>query len=539
MSENYELIGKVRVDYSYYSGVEETGEVEDALLEIVKNTDKSSYGKVILEKKDYQILYYLSSSRENIINWFPISKNSKVLEIGAECGALTGVLCSKAASVVAVDPSKTKSLINAYRYRDYENLEIKVGEIENVLDHIEVKFDLITCLTGKCPDKNLIRTLKAKLSPEGRIVIATGNKNGLKYLAGCAHDDSAAYTRKELERLVDSAEFYYAYPDHRFPTTIYSDSFLPKKGELINNIRNFDSERYIHFDESTEYDYLIDEGIYPSFANSFVLVLGNEPEKERVIYAKISDERDTKLQIITEVIESADGKTVRKYCKNPEGMDHLRRIKDNEEKLRIVFEGKVDVCKSSLHENYIEFEYITGENIEDRLSHACGTHDESEIISVLNEYYDILKYMDNKEIVNVDLIPANIIVNDGKYTIIDYEWVTDEPTPIEFVFWRGLFSSISFSMLDDDIKNAIYDHYKLSKEIQELYFEREEAFQKTVSGSSVTLRDYIAAVPCKTRDLIHENEALVRKNNELEYEIQTIKNSRAWTILKKLGIFKG
>ena len=40
MSENYELIGKVRVDYSYYSGVEETGEVKDALLEIVKNTDK-------------------------------------------------------------------------------------------------------------------------------------------------------------------------------------------------------------------------------------------------------------------------------------------------------------------------------------------------------------------------------------------------------------------------------------------------------------------------------------------------------------------
>ena len=48
---------------------------------------------------------------------------------------------------------------------------------------------------------------------------------------------------------VEKYHFYYPYPDYKFPTTIFSDKHLPKKGELSNNLRNYDMDRMLLFDE--------------------------------------------------------------------------------------------------------------------------------------------------------------------------------------------------------------------------------------------------------------------------------------------------
>ena len=44
-------------------------------------------------------------------------------------------------------------------------------------------------------------------------------------------------------------QMYYPYPDYKFMTTLYSDRRLPKRGELSNNMRNFDRDRMQLFDE--------------------------------------------------------------------------------------------------------------------------------------------------------------------------------------------------------------------------------------------------------------------------------------------------
>ena len=74
-----------------------------------------------------------------------ISENaSGELEIGAGCGAVTGLLCRKCDRVVAVDLSKKRSTINATRNRDCDNLEIMVGNFEDI--QIEEKFDYVTLI---------------------------------------------------------------------------------------------------------------------------------------------------------------------------------------------------------------------------------------------------------------------------------------------------------------------------------------------------------------------------------------------------------
>lgn len=68
-------------------------------------------------------------------------------------------------------------------------------------------------------------------------------------------------------------KFYYPYPDYKLPTQIYSDGYLPKKGELNNNNRNFDKERIVTFDESKVYDTIIKEGLFHVYSNSYLVVI--------------------------------------------------------------------------------------------------------------------------------------------------------------------------------------------------------------------------------------------------------------------------
>ena len=104
-----EEIGKVRLDYSRYPGEDLycDGRVEDEILEIVKSLSPVEYAGVIAERKSWPILYHLSGLRENIVDWIPMRRTDKVLEVGSGCGAITGALARKqAVSPVWICPKR-------------------------------------------------------------------------------------------------------------------------------------------------------------------------------------------------------------------------------------------------------------------------------------------------------------------------------------------------------------------------------------------------------------------------------------------------
>ena len=273
-----EEIGKVKLDYSRYPGEDfyGDGKVEDEILDIVKNLSPVEYGGVIEERKSWPILYHLSPLRENIVDWIPMKKSDRVLEVGSGCGAITGALSRKAGSVTCVDLSKKRSLINAYRHSECENVTIHVGNFKDIEPDLPRDFDYI-CLIGvfeygqsyiggETPFHDFLKTLMSHLAKSGRIVIAIENKYGLKYFAGCKEDHLGTwfsgienyadgggvrtFSRRGLEKIfkscgVKESNFYYPYPDYKFMTTLYSDAYLPGKGELSNNLRNFDRDRML------------------------------------------------------------------------------------------------------------------------------------------------------------------------------------------------------------------------------------------------------------------------------------------------------
>ena len=307
-----EKIGKVTLDYEFYPGEDlySDGPVEKELLEIAKNYGEEELNQIIAEKNSWPILYHFSHIRQNIVEWLPITRNQKVLEIGSGCGPITGILAKKAKSVTCNDLSKMRSTINAYRNKNCDNVKIMVGNFQDVESSLTETYDYITLIGvfeysqgyigTEQPYVEMLRRISRHLAPGGKVVIAIENRLGLKYWAGCTEDHVGKYfeglenypdtkgvrtfSRKELSDIIDKAgnfktTFYYPYPDYKFPMTIYSDKRLPKKGELRDNFCNFDRNRIQLFNEGKVYDSLTDAGLFQEFSNSF-LVLVERKESE-------------------------------------------------------------------------------------------------------------------------------------------------------------------------------------------------------------------------------------------------------------------
>jgi 2-polyprenyl-3-methyl-5-hydroxy-6-metoxy-1,4-benzoquinol methylase len=300
-----ETIGKVKIEDRFYLGRELYADgAEDELLEIVKNHEVSEYEEIIKEKQEWAVLYHLSANRENIIDWMESDKEASVLEVGAGCGAVTGKLAEKYGKVTCIDLSKKRSLINAHRHKDADNLEIILGNYRDISEHLTEKYDMITLIGvfeyainymgTENPYEDFLVSLKEHLKPGGRMVIAIENKFGLKYWAGCVEDhgqivyegiegywntkSARTFTKNGLEEVIKRCgckveKWYYPYPDYKFPTCIYSDEYLPQIGELNNNFNNFDAERLLTFDESKVFDTIIEENLFPVYSNSFLLIV--------------------------------------------------------------------------------------------------------------------------------------------------------------------------------------------------------------------------------------------------------------------------
>ena len=296
-----EYIGKVKLNLDFYKG-EDTysdGDIEDKLLEVVKNgTDLEEF---LTTESEWPYLYYFSNIRHNILEWYDFGEGKSLLEIGAGCGAVTGLFCEKLDRVVAIDLSKRRSSINAYRNQAYDNLEIMVGNFQDI--ETDEKFDYVTLIGvleysiyyigSDDPFRDMLRRAKNYLKPGGKLIIAIENKYGIKYWAGSREDHTGGmfdgiegydgvdrvrtFSRHGLEKLVKESgftntEFYYPFPDYKMPIEIYSEDRLPNKGSIKTPSPAYDRDRLELFSEAKALDSICEDELFEEFANSFLVI---------------------------------------------------------------------------------------------------------------------------------------------------------------------------------------------------------------------------------------------------------------------------
>ncbi len=551
--EQREQIGKITLDYSKYPGEDFycDGAVEDEILGLVKDLAPIEYGKAIEEKKSWPVLYHLSPLRENIVEWIPMDKNAKVLEVGSGCGAITGALAKKAGQVTCVDLSKKRSLINAYRHTECDNVTIHVGNFKDIEPDLDKDYDYI-CLIGvfeygqsyiggDTPYEDFLKILKKHLKADGRLVIAIENKYGLKYFAGCKEDHLGTYFssienyadgggvrtfgRKGLEKIFKSVgmneyHFYYPYPDYKFMTSVYSDAYQPGKGELSNNLRNFDRDRMLLFDEKNAFDGIMEEGMFPFFSNSFLVVLGTDFDTK---FVKYSNDRAVDYAIRTEIHRTAEGeKSVRKYPLCEAAKDHVRQMAVAYENLKEKYEGgnlSINHCKlvEEGEELYAEFEFVEGTPLSELMDGCLEKDDLDGFHRYFKEYIERIGYNAEYPVADFDLIFANILVDGDKWTLIDYEWTFGKPIDTRELAFRAIYCYI----LENEKREKL-EHDRILQELEitetdaEGYRVQERDFQSFVTGkrmSMAQMRDLIGyrlMVPQKWIDKYQDSESVNR-----------------------------
>ena len=296
-----EKIGNISMNYDYYSGEDlynEGDETENMILEIVKNEE--DYGYSHEKYNEWPVLYHLSRQRENIVEPMDIRETDDVLEIGAGMGAVTGALAERAKHVDCIELSKRRSLVNAYRHREMDNIEIFVGNFQDIV--LEKQYDVITLIgvleyayhyiDSKTPYEDFIRKTVSMLKPGGRLYVAIENKLGMKYLAGynedhlfepfhgvqgyTRHDKAKTFSKEQLEKLLlengyQSLYFYYPFPDYKLPIVIHSDDTIENAELDFPEQSNYDAPVIETFRIVKAFESLRGSSERKTLANSFLV----------------------------------------------------------------------------------------------------------------------------------------------------------------------------------------------------------------------------------------------------------------------------
>ena len=558
--------------------------IQDKDLRELNNTIQSAKSdeelqKLMQESHSWTYMYHLAKGRTNLIEWLPENKEAKVLEIGAECGALTGMLARKYGAVVCLEVSQEKSEINQVRNGKLENVNFLTGRIEQVQ---ESDFNLIF-LVGSLPlaesyvttkddaYRTLLENCRNLLKADGRMILALPNKLGLKYFAGCREDYFGApftgvedyyyhkgmrtFGKNELTTLLknagfDRADWYYPYPDYRFMTSLYSDQYQPREGELTTNLVNYDQERYVLFDEAKAFDTLIREDLYREHANSFLVITGKKPISD-IVFSKYSAERDPQYALRTDIrYQSIDGQnsfedkigeqaefrdllTSDKTALLEEGKSHIAGIKTAYDHLTSQYAGsgiEIGPCRPGENEKSVTLNFIPGQNLQRLMEELIIQGRGADVKRIVDAYTERIlsaatddfamtddfrrvfggarlpEGLKTAKISDIDLIFSNLIIPDeagddiekivrADWSVIDYEWTFDFPIPVHFILHRCFYLATHQLMACPELNfEELIKGIGISPDESEQYLRMEEYFQNTIQGSLKPERNMLTQI---------------------------------------------
>ena len=250
------------------------GAVEDRLLALFSQADEGAIAleiqRILRDHPSWPEQVHLAPQRWHLLDWYPFRGTATLLELGAGCGALTGLFCERVAHVDALELSARRARIVQLRHRIRSNLRVLVGDLAHLAAR-GVRYDYVVAVgvleyagrygrppalpsSPQAPYRQLLHDVWSVLAPGGTLLLAIENQLGVRYLSGCAEDhygrplvgiedyieDTGVRTfgKVELQRLIEQAgmsveRFYYPVPDYKLPTAIYSDDLPPGSIEHI------------------------------------------------------------------------------------------------------------------------------------------------------------------------------------------------------------------------------------------------------------------------------------------------------------------
>jgi len=444
--------------------------------------------------------YHLSPVRHNLLKWYPFNPDGSVLEVGAGCGALTGLLCSKLKKVTALEYSEKRARVTAQRHCERPNLEVIVGGLQDF--ECEEQFDYITVIgvleyagqfhEGENPYQSFLAKLRNFLKPDGTLILAIENKIGLKYICGAQEDHTGrvfdsiydypypckvkTFSKKELTDLLYAAgfcslEWYYPLPDYKMPQEVISEEITPTDLDSIWRLfpaRTGRRRRKQVISERRLGKTLAQAGLFGEFANSFLVIARTKDVRQesrclRFIGANMA--RKSRFRTNKQISVNGREKIFILRPDNDEGTEFLHEIARREALAKTYFGKEADVITGRLNYKSLIYSYMPFPTMLELMSKAIGDGDSGFGRSWIDKYLQFLLRLPAKRCVPeefmrelgisdckiprpvrclrrgiVDCVPHNILIDEksNKYYVIDNEFTYDFPIPVDFLIWRAI-----------------------------------------------------------------------------------------------------
>ncbi|WP_405154092.1 glycoside hydrolase family 99-like domain-containing protein [Paenibacillus sp. FSL K6-0108] len=526
------------LNMEFYKGENEYTDgisVENEILEIVRNQGHVNHE--VLKNVSWPIFYHLSPLRENILNWYPFKEGCSILEVGSGCGALTGLLCEKANYVASVELTKTRATINYERHKHCDNLDIFVGNLENIT--FEGRFDYIivngvleyagSFISGTSPYETFLRRLSAYLNDDGSILVGIENRLGLKYFSGAKEDHTGelfegldgyktadrsvkTFSKNEIINLMDRSglktdQFYYPFPDYKFPDFIYTDDGFDKI-PLSYDTHSYDEDRYMFFEEVQMQNQLINENAKGIFANSFLIVASKSSsvmkDENNILFVKVNSNRDDAYKICTVLYTDGDVLKVKKRPLTIEAITHLKNMESHHKQMDGL--KNMTLLPVEIIDKDLVYDFVQLPTVEVVLLEKKAANDVLGFKTLLTQFYQMLDSTTHKEIndyskgfhstfgqlrveedleftnfKNIDVLFDNVFYDEHQnFKIFDYEWILECKLPVKFIFWRSVkdffekYGEQKWSVSDIEV----YDFFGISNEMIDVFYKWEAHFSE-------------------------------------------------------------
>ena len=525
----------------------------------------------------------LSEFKKNIISWYPIENNDKVLQIGE-------------------DEEITREL---------KSMTSKVMIISNI-DEIDMnlKFDYITMIgsfdnvDSEAKIVRLLNYAKEGLSSGGKILLAMKNKFGMKYWTGekfssdakayetieSSRENAIGYTK--IKEILDSLKlkykFYYPLPDYKLTNVIFTDDYMPSNDSIDSRVLTYcENEENLNFSEREAYKQLIenDAKLFPFFSNSFFIEIGKDNNFKDIKYVSYSITRKKQYRIQTVIGKNK----VYKTATTKESIQHIRKIENNVE----IIKNLGIECLDKVDEDVVISKYLRDAKSFDRV--LMETYEKNGLEAVINKIkdfklriidqliiqdnvdktvfdkYDVDLNKDLKEKLNftkegvLDLIFQNCLVKDNKLFVYDQEWY-EEYVPIEFILYRAIFyftelkKEVDITVLYkelgldefievfDELENKIQDlirdkdvwklHEDSVKDIGKIdlliqnYEDRINAAEEHIENLETNIKEFQQGINDLTALIESKDVELVNYANQL----RSISGSLSWKLTKPIRI---
>ena len=487
--------------------------------------------------------------KKNIISWYPIKSDDRVLLINSD----------KEIS----DEVKLKT-----------NNIIFMNDIHEV--DMNVKFDYVV-LIGNIEkldsDEKIIELLefaKKCINKDGKILLSMQNKFGMKYWTGdrfdeCPNDFSSITASKSnvlsynkiksiLDNLKLKYKFYYPLPDYKYTNVIYTDDFMPDNDSIDARILTYcENGELLNFSEREAFKQLIkdDANMFPFFSNSYFVEAGTNESFENIKYVSYGITRNKEYRIKTVVGKDV----VYKTANDKEAEEHINSIKKNIDILKNI---GIE-CLDKYDNDKIISKYLADATSFDKI--LMQEYYEKGLYGVIDKITDYkvsilnkLKFEDVEETVfekyNIkidekiksrlhftkngvfDLIFQNCLVKNNKIYVYDQEWF-EENIPIEFILYRAIFYFTDLKKKVDlkevyeklEISDYVDAFEELENKLQEKILDKEvwklhEDSVKDIGKTAGLLRNYEERI--KLSDIHIKN--LETNIEELEEKVDDLNN---------------